>query len=383
MDDPRNREMQIDRLVPMPTKKAPRHFVRRKPAAARRSLVKACQEAGVTLVLGAGVSVARGLPSWGVLVRDLWRELDGEHQLPAWMHGEAEAPHPLAYQIAIEELEGALRQHLVGRAKGRAKKGSRKAQGEVVLPSPEDVDHALADLVRARLYRDERPRDESDTLGLLSGLLREDQKRAHRRVVRVISFNADDLLEREVNRGHQSGSRPVLWPVTRASFHPRRSDGAHQRPPINCYHLHGFLASSKRYQRDSADTLIFTDSQYWESVERPTSFANRIMSIALQDSHCVFLGLSMTDVNLMRWLGLRQVEFVADRRNHYQLAGHAAGEADKRAREALARHYWICAESDDPSHLIASHLERRGVTTVRLDRWGSPQLSELLTECFD
>lgn len=346
-----------------------RHHVRKQQRHARASLIKAARAGGIALVLGAGVSISRGVPSWAGLVKALWDEV-AHRPSPKWLANAATPPHPLGLQIVLEEIEFYLRRHL--------------AQQDGIGYEAVDkrlVERELAARIGQKLYANESPANTFDTLEILVELLRADQRRTSRRIAQVITFNADDLLEREANRDTRGGEAPVLWPVPRASFHPRRSRGANDCAPITVYHLHGFLPKSRAYKRRAPDTLVFTDAQYWESVANPASFANRVMSMALQEYRCVFIGMSMTDVNLMRWLGLRQIEFMADRVSHYEVQGKGRAAAEDKAREALGRHYWISAESDDPERLIASHLERRGVATVTLPEWGEP-FSALMEECF-
>src|SRR4029434_1836816 len=79
------------------------------------------------------------------------------------------------------------------------------------------------------------------------------------------------------------------------------------------YHLHGFVPRTPNsYTVDkaggsiadadpSAESLVFTDEQYWRLVGNPTGFASRIFCNALSDC-CVFIGLSMTDMNILRLL---------------------------------------------------------------------------------
>lgn len=70
------------------------------------------------------------------------------------------------------------------------------------------------------------------------------------------------------------------------------------------------------------------------------------MGAALQETRCIFIGVSMTDANLMRWLGLHSMEFLRDRRSFYDYTGRDV--ADDRALAAMSRHYWICTDADDP-----------------------------------
>ncbi len=345
------------------------HYVRRNAADARRSLQKAVDSGGVTLVLGAGVSIGRGVPSWPALVRQLWRSVNPDQSAPDWLRGEVPPPHPFALQILLEELEGALRWQL-----------AQEAGPDAEPPTAADVQATLAQRIADCLYAEVRGHDETDTLGVLVEILRREQQSPIRRIKQVITFNADDLLERSANRDVDAGRTPVLFPVPRGSFHPRHTGGAFGCPPITVYHLHGFIPRSPTYSRRADDTLVFTDAQYWGTIAEPSSFANRIMGTALQETHCIFIGLSMTDANLMRWFGLRFTEFLRDRMSFYEYTGR--GAAEEKARDALSRHYWICTPADDPGRLIASHLERRGVVTVQIPNWGQP-FADLMAECFD
>jgi len=347
------------------------HYVRRRKAEVRKSLRKATRAGGITLVLGAGVSIGRGLPSWSRLVRQLWEDLAPPRDLPDWLSHEHALPHPLAHQILLEEIEGATRWEIAS---------ARGCKADDVDPSL--VRDKMVQKISDKLYGTSPNESDNDTLGILIALLKQEQKATDCRITRVITFNADDLLERGANRDTDAGREPVLYPVARASFHPRHGRCAFGRPAINVYHLHGFIPRSQRYGRGAQDTLVFTDAEYWESVANPASFANRVMENALQDTTCVFVGMSMTDVNMMRWLGLRFTEFTDDRNALYAYRGKTPAYAFKKTREAIGRHYWIAAAADDPTRFIASHLERRGVQTVALPTWGTP-FKALMDECFE
>jgi len=105
------------------------------------------------------------------------------------------------------------------------------------------------------------------------------------------------------------------------------------------------------------------------------------MANALQDGHCVFIGLSMTDVNLMRWLGARFCEVQEDKLSQQRVSKKPLLAASKAVTRALDRHYWIRPADADPTRFISSHLERRGVASLEIDGWGAP-LVDLLSECF-
>lgn len=331
---------------------------------ARESLAGHARAGAVTLVLGAGVSLARGVPTWAGVVKEAYER--ASLAVPAWLdHGEL--PHPLALQMALEEIEYA----------------AARLWAKQKIDTPiSSAAHTLADFLRDIIYGSvQRPRrgDPPDSLSVLARAIRADQARPQRRIQRVITYNADDLLEQEANRGTHARATPVVWPIARASSHPRLANGAHGRPPIPVYHVHGYL--NAQADGDAQDTLIFTDAQYWESVASPMSFANRVMAGALHDSHCVFIGLSMTDINIMRWLGVRYNEIVRDKTSQYYLSGKSEADALPAIRDTLRRHYWIRAKGDDAQGLVTRHLERRGVTAVAIDDWGG-SFAELMRECF-
>lgn len=340
------------------------------------TLGRAVEERAITFVLGAGVSKPRGVPDWRQLTRLLWTSLLGEKTLPAWLRDDSKAltavrdfltesgskdlaqrvawdtPHPLADQMAIELL--------------RARCGD---------------DAKFVTALRSALYATATRRpDPNDTLGVLSQILVAEQAAERRRVLRVITFNADDHLETEGNRGHNGRRDPVLWPIARESGHPRMSRGANAKAPIPVYHVHGFLPRDGAAQRwrDAPDTLVFTDAEYWATVASSLTFANRVMAQALHDSSCIFIGTSMYDVNLIRWLGVRYNAICNDVASQ---RGTSKAATRERAHDALLRHFWIRNDGSDPHGLISELLLARGVRSVPLAGWGAP-FQKLLFDAF-
>ena len=299
-------------------------------------------------MLGAGISLAHGVPGWSALVERLWTRAFKDTPLPE------HSPLRQNPSIALEAIA--------------------KKLGET---------HFLRGL-RAHLYDGltrptvEQLRTEHGTLPVLArALVAEHARGSARRIERVITFNADDLLVRAC--AALSPGRPVLKIVARASQHPERGIG---QQPIPCYHLHGYLPApgDGRWHEESPDTLVFTEAQYWRSVATPLSFANRVMSFALHDTRCVFIGLSMTDLNLLRWLAVRADEITIDKHIQFSAAPEEDGARTTQAvRRALRRHYWIHAAGADPGGFLSAHLETRGVRPVLLENgWGSNDFSRLL-----
>jgi hypothetical protein len=79
---------------------------------------------------------------------------------------------------------------------------------------------------------------------------------------------------------------------------------------------------------------------------------------ALHDSHCFFIGLSMKDPNISRWLALRANEIKASKRAQTGRSDHLG--------DLLTRHYWF---EKEPDSLTTFWLKSRGVRTIALDDW--------------
>jgi len=149
----------------------------------------------VTLVLGAGVSFSRNVPSWASLAKSIWRETFNT-SYPFVSRSGAQV-HPFAHQFALELVEQELSDSL----------------------GVCDADQFAAVIARAiyQAVRRPPPRASGDTLGILAGVLRrESLKESERRIHRVITFNVDSLLEDEVHRLRKDGEPHLVWPMSRA-----------------------------------------------------------------------------------------------------------------------------------------------------------------------
>jgi len=311
--------------------------------------------------------------------------------------------HPLETQFAFEAIYTALRwQDLSDVRRKCGLRPKRLPRGSE--PSEKDIADLFVEILRKVLYRGLSRRSRGpvakDTLWLVAqAVQRSATMPVHeRRISQIITFNVDDLLEREVN-----GSRRrhyLAQPICRASdFRPP------SRRAIPVYHLHGFVPFEAGfysvYKADgsiddadpSAASLVFTDEQYWRMVGNPTGFASRIFCNALSDC-CVFVGLSMTDINIMRWLAQDAIE----RRDDLQRlrSEWSASEREFDLGEDLSRHYWITegttntSSSDESSadleamraDVVTGALGRRGVTRIDIPSWDSDVFRDWWTSCF-
>lgn len=338
--------------------------------ASRDALIRACHREPITLFLGAGISHSRGMPLWHDVVRRMARwvvggDSDGElleraRDAVRAALGEQAASrvvlesHPLEPQLALEWLKTKLED---------------EAERERVAARIGGGDASFVGLLRRALYEGVRgPEGAGDALSAVASAIRAEHARwPLRRLLRVITLNADDLLEREVSSDGVKRLAPIARPSRNLEWGDRE-----RPPPIPAYHVHGFLPEDARDPEGSGRTLVFTDDELWSTTSHPLSFANRVVANALHDSQCVFAGLSMRDVNMMRWLALRFEEVVRDASAH--------GEPD--AVRRLHRHFWIHTATDDPTGIVSEVLALRGVRSVELSSWRDRGFADLLRACF-
>jgi hypothetical protein len=200
----------------------------------------------LTFVIGAGASMEAGLPSWGRLVRALLSEaappsLAGSDR-SAWLDAVAE-PGLLSMAATARALAG-------------------------------DADFTAS--VERHLYRGKSPRQ------FYPGPIAREVAAWKRDypAIELATFNYDQLIERALeDAGLPAESREDDAPETAGVAAVR--------------HLHGVLTGAP------SDAVVLTEADYalWPS----GSWQDRFMQRALEGV-CVFLGLSFTDQNLLRWI---------------------------------------------------------------------------------
>lgn len=359
--------------------------MRRDSTTARRLLIKAAQRGGINLVLGAGVSIPRGIPNWNDLAKSVWNDVMKDKSGP-WARGNrGSSPKdlPQFLPIVFERVY-------------------RKLQN----------DSRFLEILKKRLYarakfpwRDPAFHRSNEVLAVLARLIAAEHKRgARRRIQSIITFNADDFIEQAISCAAGAGE----------SFLPSEIAGAITRsthrvlPPtaVPIYHVHGFLPSDLWGPDLGVERmLVFTDSQYWSTSANASSFANRVVNTALSEGVCFFIGLSMKDINLLRWLALRtlerdrdQLDFVKARWLKWLVDRKPETDSDNldAVQEFLTagsmrtpgldrtfnRHFWIRPPGTDPSRFLSDFLHDRGVSSVDIDDWDGPSFRRLISGCF-
>ena len=344
-----------------------RRATKPKQIPARTRLAARAQSGGITLVVGAGVSLSRGVPDWESLAHRLWLSAFKGRLSPWKTSKEGLSPRqlpqflPIIFELAYRELgEPAFLEALK----------SNLYSSKVRYPAD--------DLVGMRTS--------NETLAVIARLIVQEYKRgSRRRIDAVITFNVDDLIEQAVHAVAGFGSKTpspeeeVVRVVARATHSHL---GGPTRRAIPVFHIHGFVPSNHRrhYLSHFDHMLVFTDTQYWSTSAGAATFANRVIASALGEGRCVFVGLSMTDINLLRWLALRTIEKDRDL-SEVARAAYSPMQKDIIDR-VFGRHFWIRTKKNDPTGFISEFLSLRGVESVEIKGWQDGSLRALIEESF-
>lgn len=120
----------------------------------------------------------------------------------------------------------------------------------------------------------------------------------------VITYNFDDLMERELEARNLS-IRSIFEEVELA---------APEELPI--YHVHGFLPENRtNYSNLDRTTLVFSEEGYHQIYSEAYHWSNLVQLASLKETTCLMVGLSLTDPNLRRLLEIAAKS--TDRPKHF------------------------------------------------------------------
>lgn len=182
----------------------------------------------------------------------------------------------------------------------------------------------------------------------------------------VISFNVESLFQtvfelfqrrehyREPLKCH---SHPKFCFVRVSTPHPIPREADLNDPKVCIYHCHGTLVpdvGGKAKPAWTEDRVVFLEQDYLRVATQAATWPETLFMFHAKISQLVFVGLSMSDANIRRWLGLSE-EFASNIR---------PPTTSRRV------HYWITKNPDrmlEPVFLESmAHL---GVRPAWIDRW--------------
>lgn len=185
----------------------------------------------------------------------------------------------------------------------------------------------------------------------------------------ILSFNAESLfysilhsLEREKYLGKvksSGGMKKILDRVTH-SISSRSKDGI---PYIFCHGTTSLPLIKKRSPLLNAhDKLVFTEASYLELANvsfswQSASFINYCMNTSI-----VFVGVSLTDQNMRRWLSWIHMNKVRE----CEVNGLV-----KKYGSSYTEHYWINEKPKDTDEelWIEATVEHLGIRLIWIDNW--------------
>lgn len=262
----------------------------------------------LTLILGAGVSVSSGLPTWAELLKDL---------IASYVE------RTYAGSLSTDAL-GKVREVLA--AEFQYISPIQTAEFIQSRMSSSDFVNLLKGALYQRSFQHRGPNELLDRVVALSEGLHA-----------IVSFNFDDLLESaflssgvEFTAVIDGGDLAMIRGV-----------------PI--YHPHGYLPREGK----GSTSIVFAESQYHTQYAEGFSWTNIVVQRLLLESTCLFVGTSLSDPNLRRMIDLSHRQNGSQRHYYVTLA---ARHPEVFLREAV-------------SEILQASYEALGVVPIWMDAY--------------
>lgn len=304
--------------------------------------LKECYKKGqFSLFLGAGVSSSAGMPDWNTLLNSLFvtyltQEFDGD--------------------VAISDED-------IGELVGRLNKidePSALMAARYLRKGLSKREHEAQDFIEAvtkNLYKLRNPKFDIDSKLIKSIASMCLPRRTGAKVKSVITYNFDDLLERQLS------SNSILHSCI-------YSDNESYDPDeLPVYHVHGFLPENRKtYHGLDSSTLVFSEEGYHQIYSDSYHWSNLVQLNSFRENNCLMIGLSMTDPNLRRLLDIssRNIE----RSKHYSFMKRLSNDEFSYIRDGKKK-VKVIENSDASEKFLERHhalneelMKELGVTII-------------------
>ncbi|MBH3441929.1 SIR2 family protein [Pseudomonas luteola] len=240
-------------------------------------LKESYQKGKFSLFLGAGVSSSAGMPGWNSLLNSLFVN---------YLTKEINADGSIS-NSDINELV----QRLNSIDEPSALMAARYLRKGLVRNNEEAKGFSSA--ITKSLYGLRDPEKPIDSPLIKSIASMCTPRRTGAKVRSVITYNFDDLLERQLL------ANKILH---RCIY---TEDEVYDADELPVYHVHGFLPESKdNYSDLDKSTLVFSEEGYHKIYSESYHWSNLVQLSNLRENNCLMIGLSMTDPNLRRLLDI-------------------------------------------------------------------------------
>jgi hypothetical protein len=263
-------------------------------------LREAWQRRKLVLFLGAGVSQPYGLPSWNDLVLTLLLDESSRAFDRFWPHYRVPLGSWLAETFGVSAVSMARLARIYARRNNLNDKQFRC-------------------YVRDQLYRFQtKPTGRSTLAAVVDLIAQSEQDKQGWHIPIVVSFNYDDLLERQLRR-------------RRIEFHTVFSNVRRTEDILAILHVHGYLPSEGDVPEEE---IVFTEDEYHRLSFVSFHWSQVDLVNLLRNYTVLFVGLSMTDPNLRRLLDASHTP--NSKPSHYLLKKEYSLTAEERTRAYTA-----------------------------------------------
>ncbi|WP_205667166.1 SIR2 family protein [Arenibacter latericius] len=240
------------------------------------NLTKAFKDGKLVLVLGAGISLDFGIPTWNSLLQKLMVhtiEKDNEKSnLLSNLFNKIFTPTPL---IAGRYLQNYF----------------------------ENNNSSFENMVRDVIYEKVKKETKSPLLEEIVKLCVAPGKRPN--LDSIITYNFDDILEYKLEETELD--------IPFKSIYGIGMDVRNDELPI--YHVHGFLPENKKL--DKLNAITFGERNYHQQYSDIYSWNNIVQINKFRENACIFIGSSLTDPNIRRLLDIALKQKGNNRKHHY------------------------------------------------------------------
>jgi SIR2-like domain len=309
---------------------------------------------GLVLFLGAGVSKDSGIPDWNEVLDEILHEsgislarTGDRKSMAELLEKKAKIPRTALLDLCANEFKKR-------NPKGKFESLLRKAlYGGAKFSPLSTMLKGIPHSKKAKLSHDWHPildgLKKNPTLAAIGDFVMEETTpgsvRPNEKIHAVLTTNVDNLLQL-YTMGHNSGKR-ILNTIDRASVgdHPGL---------LSIFHLHGWLDARDSPNENNVDEtqsgLVFRESEYFDTFGNVNSFVNYTALSFLQRHNFLFIGASLEDVNIRRWLWTSFRERRGQRARVLQEQyGCEPTDAEVEAEYASTRHFWMKSVSDLPA----------------------------------